>query len=413
MREAPPAPRAAPSSAFVHYDVNHVLVTGQSLAVGVAGGPPLSLVQPFGNLMFDAGVMPGDDALERFEPLVEGDVIPGTKLVVETLSSAFANLVADLARANAVDAHDVLVSVHAQGAKTYAQLKKGTRAYDRGMAQVAAARDIAKSQGKSYVVRAVLNVHGESDHAEKSTHYLADLLEWQADYERDVRALTGQTEPVPMFQTQISSWTKMMKGTETSAIPAAQLEAHVRSEGKVVLVGPKYHLQYARDGVHLTNEGYRHLGEEYAKAYRRVVLEGKRWEPLRPLGAHLEGAVITVRFAVPAPPLVLDTTLVSDPGSFGFEYTDSSASPPAIAKVEVTAPDTVTIALAATPTGTDRRVRYAFTGVKGARSGPQTGARGNLRDSDATPSRTGHRLYNWCVHFDYPVDGSASTPVHE
>jgi lysophospholipase L1-like esterase len=406
--EAPPprveeeAPRAPPY-ALAHRDVNHVLVTGQSLAVGVAGAPPLSLTQPFANLMFDTGVMAGDEGLERFEPLVEGDTIPGSKVAVETISSAFANLAAQLAREGGPGAHDVLVSVHGQGAKTYAQLKKGTRPYERGLAQIAAARDIAKAVGKSYVVRAVLNVHGESDHAEKSTRYEADLLEWQADYEADARALTGQVEPVPMFETQISSFTRMMKGTETSAIPGAQLGAHVASDGKVVLVGPKYHLQYARDGVHLTNDGYRHLGEEYAKAYRRVVLEGRRWEPLRPIEARLEGATITVRFAVPAPPLVLDTELVSDPGAYGFEYTDSSGSSPSIARVVVTGPDTVAVTLSAAPTGDDRHLRYAFTGVKGARSGPRTGPRGNLRDSDATPSRTGHPLYNWCVHFDEPL----------
>ena len=391
---------AAPGS--VRRDVNHVLVTGQSLAVGVSGAPALSLTQPFGNLMFNTGVMAGGEDLESFEPLVEGDTIPGSKAVVETMSSAFANLVAELARADG-DSHDILVSVHASGAKPYVRLKKGTKAYENGMAQVAAARDIAKKLGKSYVVRAVANVHGESDHAEKSTRYLADLLEWQSDYEKDIKALTGQAEPVPMFHSQISSWTRMMKGTETSVIPAAQLAAHLRSNGKIVLVGPKYHITYAKDGVHLTSEGYRHMGEDYAKAYRRVVLEGKRWEPLRPLAVTRDGAVITVKLAVPEPPIVLDTSLVADPGSYGFEYTDSSAASPSITKVEITGPDTVEITLSAVPTGDDRHLRYAFTGNRGARSGPQTGARGNLRDSDPTRSRSGHRLYNWCVHFDEPV----------
>ncbi len=398
---APPEARAAeaPHPGFVHRDVNHVLVAGQSLAVGVAGAPPLTTEQPFTNLMFNTGVLAGGEGLERFEPLVEGR----SKVPVETIASSFANLVAGMARTDAIDAHDILVSSHAQGAKTYAQLRKGTKAYERGMAQVTTARDIARTLGKSYVVRAVLNVHGESDHAEKSTRYREDLLAWQADYERDILALTGQSEAVPMFETQISSWTKMMGGTETSAIPGAQLAAHVESDGKIVLVGPKYHLQYSKDGVHLTNEGYRHLGEEHAKAYRRVVLEGKRWEPLRPLAATIEGAIVTVKLAVPVPPLVLDTTLVSDPGAFGFEYTDASAMPPTITRVEVTAPDTVTIALSEPPSAGDRRLRYAFTGVKGARAGPQSGARGNLRDSDATPSRTGKRLYNWCVHFELPL----------
>ena len=65
--------------------------------------------QPFGNLMFNTGVMAGGDDLESFEPLVEGDFIPGSKVVVETMSSAFANLVAELARADG-ETHDILVT---------------------------------------------------------------------------------------------------------------------------------------------------------------------------------------------------------------------------------------------------------------------------------------------------------------
>jgi hypothetical protein len=385
--------------------LHHVLVTGQSLAVGVAGGPPLSLSQPFANLMFNTGVMAGGEGLESFEPLVEGDTIPGSKAIVETMSSGFANLVSALSRdgTSGEGLHELLLSVHASGAKTYAQLKRGTKPYANGMAQVVAGRDIAKKLGRPYVVTAIATVHGESDHAEKSTHYLADLLEWQADYEKDVRAITGQASPVPMFETQISNFTRMMRGTPTSAIPFAQLAAHVVSAGKVVLVGPKYHLPYSKDGVHLTNEGYRHMGEDYAKAYRRVVLEKKPWDPLRPIAVTRDGAVITVKFAVPAPPLALDADLVSDPGNYGFEYTDASASRPSIVHVELTGPDTVAITLSAAPTADDRHLRYAFTGIRGAPSGPKTGARGNLRDSDPTPSLAGHPLYNWCVHFDEAV----------
>lgn len=315
------------------------------------------------------------------------------------MSSGFANLVSVLAREHGTR-HDLLVSVHASGAKTYAQLKLGTKPFRTGLAQVTAANALATKDGKALVVRAVTTVHGESDHAEKSTRYEADLLAWQADYEREVTAITHQTEPIPMFETQMSSWTKMMGGAETSAIPAAQLAAHVDSHGKIVLVGPKYHLQYAKDGVHLTGLGYRHMGEDYAKAYERVVVEGRPWEPLRPIAVTQEGNTVTVKLIVPAPPIALDTELVTNPGNFGFEYIDASASSPTIQKVEIAGPDTVTITLSATPTADDRHLRYAFTGTRGARSGPTSGARGNLRDSDATRSRSGDPLFNWCVHFD-------------
>jgi hypothetical protein len=395
--EAAPVEPTAVARARDDFDINHVLSTGQSLAVGVGGRPPLTSEQPFENLMFATGVIAGRDDLSSFVPLVEGDFIPGTELATETMSSAFANLASDGGR------HRILVSVHGAGAFPYFKLKKGTRPYETGLLQVGAARDLATRLGKTYVVRAVTNVHGESDHAEKTATYARDLAEWQADVEHDVKELTGQTEPVPMFHTQMSSWTRMMKGTPTSEIPIAQLEASVANPSKIILVGPRYHLPYAKDGVHLSNEGYRHMGEDYAKAYRRVILEKGVWEPLRPIEISREAAVITVRFAVPSPPLVLDTTLVSDPGHSGFEYTDAAASSPSIKNVELVASDTVRVTLDREPTAGDKRLRYAFTGTKGARSGPETGARGNLRDSDATLSRHGYPLFNWCVHFEEAV----------
>ena len=400
-----PAPEPAPSPAPAPRRAvrNHVLSTGQSLAVGVAGVPVTSTEQPFENVMFATGVMAGGEELTSLVPLVEGDFIPGSKARVETMSSGFANLVSGLARA-AGGRHDLLVSVHGSGAKTYAQLKLGTRPFTTGLAQVTAAKALADAANEDLVVRAVTTVHGESDHAEKSTRYLEDLLQWQADYEREVGAITHQKEPVPLFQTQMSSWTKMMGGTETSTIPAAQLAAHVSSHGKVVLVGPKYHLPYSKDGVHLTGPGYRRMGEDYGKAYHRLVVEKQPWEPLRPLTATREGRVVTLKLLVPVPPLVLDTTLVTDPGNFGFEIADASPSTPRIERVEIAGPDTVTVTLSAAPTGQDLRLRYAWTGTRGARSGPTSGARGNLRDSDPTRGRSGDPLFDWCVHFDIPVE---------
>src|SRR5262249_9079295 len=135
-----------------------------------------------------------------------------------------------------------------------------------------------------------------------------------------------------------------------------------------------------------------------------VVVDGGTWTPLKPKTITRAGAVITVTFDVPTPPLVMDTALVSNPGNFGFEYTDSSASPPTINSVQVTGPTTVQITLSATPAGANQRLRYAYSGVPGNPGGPTTGPRGNLRDSDAEASLYGNTLYNWCVHFDKLVN---------
>ncbi|MEA2749566.1 MAG: hypothetical protein QOI41_3709 [Myxococcales bacterium] len=385
---------------FVYRDVNHVLGTGQSLSVGTLGTPVLSLTQPYANVTFVTGVLSGGTGLTSFIPLVEK--------TVETHSSSFANLITMMARDVILvgapagqTSHDLLISQHGIGGQPYSAIKKGgtTTCYADGMAQAKAGHDLAVAAGKSYVIRAVTNVHGESDHIALNSAYEANLLQWQADYEADAKALSGQTEPVPMLHSQISSWTRFNSST-TSQIPAAQLAAHVDSAGKVVLVGAKYHLPYVADGVHLTTEGYQHMGEDYAKVYRRVILEGKAWEPVRPKTVTRAGAVVTVTMHVPAPPLVLDTTLVTDPGKFGFEWADDGPTTPTITSVALSGPDTVVVTLSATPTAAHPRLRYAYTGTAGALAGPTTGPRGNLRDSDATPSRNNYKLYNWCVHFE-------------
>jgi len=387
------------SPTFVYRDINAILSTGQSLSTGAGGTPTLSTTQPYANLKFPGGPLNTSAGLTSFVPLVEDND--------ETMSSGLANLVTKMAREEvlvgqpaAQSSHDILVSAHGVLGVAYSVLKKGGTgaAYANGIAQAQAGNKVAKAQGKSYVVRAVTNVHGESDHQEGTTDYEADLFQWQSDYETDVKAITGQAEPVPMFHTQFSSWTAY--SSATSRIVLDQLAAHVNGPGKIILVGAKYHLPYQPDGIHLTNEGYRHMGEDYAKAYRRVVLEGKVWEPVRPKTITRLGAVVTVKMHVPAPPLVIDTTLVTDPGHNGFEWADDGGpSTPTITKVAVTAPDTVEITLSATPTAGNKRLRYAYTGVPNARAGATSGARGNLRDSDATPSRGGYKLYNWAVHF--------------
>jgi hypothetical protein len=343
-------------------------------------------------------VLAGGVGLTSFKPLVEANV--------ETMSSSLANLVTKMAREEILlgqppgkTSHDLLLSAHGIGGTAYVGLKKGTAAYANGLAQAKAGHDLAVTAGKTHVVRAVTNVHGESDSQDGNTAYEANLVEWQSNYEADVKAITGQTEGIPMLHTQFSSWTRLAGTLPTSIIPSAQLAAHVNAPGKIILVGAKYHLPYVSDGVHLTNEGYRHMGEDYAKVYRRVILEGKTWEPVHPKSVTRVGAVITVKMHVPAPPLVMDTTLVSDPGNKGFEWAGGGE---AIASVALAGPETVIVTLSAAP-AVPGRLRYAFTGVGGALAGPMTGPRGNLRDSDATPSRSGYALYNWCVHFDRAV----------
>lgn len=410
--------------------IEHILSTGQSNAVGFAATPPLSMQQSYGNLMFDRGVMTAADCDDkgcktyekpaRFAALVEGDTYSAADKL-ETMSSAMANEVSKLRGivAGSTPANPLLVSVHGKSGNTYWCLRKTgcdylsgyLKPFAEGMMQVADAKAFAAAAGVHHVVRAVTAIHGESDHDDRQfpldrtdgtpgqiASYAEALIEWQRDYETSIRAVTGQSEPVPLLISQMANW----NDTAHSEIPSRQLDAHVRAAGKVVVIGPTYQLPYAPDCIHFTNDGERQLGEYFAKAYQHVV-SGGVWEPVRPKQVTAAGNVVTVRFFVPKPPLVLDTTRVSDPGSFGFEVADAAGAAVAITKVALAGPDAVTITLDAVVT-TGARVRYASTARPQTCPGPQTGPRGNLRDSDASASNNGYALFNWGVQFDAAVE---------
>ncbi len=432
----PPADDGAMSPAYVDYAINHVIVTGQSNSVANGGTPYLSKAQPFGNLMFDSGVMPmtacdGDGCYgwqkpQSFMPLVEGDVF--FEYQVETSSSGMANQISNLATTRfMMKKHDVLVSVNGRSGNTYWCLRKGgcsyhpqtmIAAYDQAMQDIRTAKALADAQGASYAVRGVTSIHGESDHYAygrgtqefpldgtdgtpgKIKDYADALVEWQADYEADAQAITGQKASVPLFISQLSGWNDVAY----SKLAQMQLDAHVRAPGKVILVTPGYDLSIASDCLHFDAAGERRLGEYFAKAYSRTVFGGIAWEPLRPKTVSHAGNVITVKFLVPKAPLVFDTDRVSDPGNFGFTIVDGGGAQ--IQRVEIVSADTVTITLDKEPSGAT--LRYAQNQVPNTCIGPGTaspgGARGNLRDSDETPSQSGgDPLYNWSVRFAVAV----------
>lgn len=429
------APYDPPPVPYQHFDVNHVLSTGQSNSVANDGKPVLSTTQPYANMMFDVGVMPGSscdgdgctvyEKPTAFVPLVEGDHF--FSYGVETMSAGMANEITKLGLERYLvgkPTHDVLVSLHGRSGNSYWCLRKGgcgwwqgrgyVEPFESGMKEVADGFALAKAAGKTYAVRAVTAIHGEHDHYAYASgdtafplpgtdgtsivhDYGEGLEEWQRDYEAGAKAITGQTVPVPLFVSQYSHWNNV----PTTKIAYQQLAAHVRSKGKVIVVAPTYALEYTSTCLHFSSKGERQLGEYFGKAYAKVVLEGRAWEPLRPTALSLSGNVITVTYAVPKPPLVLDTEKVSNPGNYGFEFVDGSDAPPAITKVELEGPDRIRITLASAPTGPAKRLRYAYTFAGCGGNG--TLARGNVRDSDDTPSQYGYDLSNWSVHFDEAV----------
>lgn len=381
--------------------INQILSTGQSLSVGVNATPALTTTQPYSNVMLTGGAG-GTGTGASFTPLIESSI--------ETMSSSMANTITANSTSNNFQ---VVVGLHGVSGYTYSQLKKGTTPYSNGMTQVTNTKSAATLLGKTSRVIGVTTIHGETDNLNgvSGPTYQGYLEEWQHDYDTDVKAITGQTNDVILFLDQLSSFMAPYAYSATSEIPIYQLKAAEDNPGKIVLVTPKYFFNYS-DLHHLTAQSERWLGEYYGKVIKKVIINHEAWRPLTPDSALLNGNVIYANFHVPAGILTFDTTLVSPRTNKGFEYYDSTSSA-SISNVEILDSDTVKITLSGVPTGSDQRLRYAYTGIPGTNTGAQNAgtAAGNLRDTDPYPSLYGNTLYNWAVHFDQPIILDQSAPT--
>jgi hypothetical protein len=407
---------------------NEIIGTGQSLSTGLFANPPISTVPvwPKLALMTNLGVRQVIDRgvehvlnpalITRLVPLVEARTPDHDG---ETIGAGMAYQINELALEDGDPPWPMVFSAHGVTGAPYAMLKRGTVPYRNSLETVKRVAAILDGLGMGDVVRAITVTHGETDSiiGTSATEYEHDLMDWRGDYDTDVRAITGQSEHVILFTDQMNTYSSRVLGKRaaaTSPIPLAQLNAALDNPDSIVLVCPKYWLNYSpRDGAHLTNRSEELLGEKYGEAMARTFMDGNVWKPLYIKSANLAGATITLYYNVPTPPLVLDTTLIRNPGNFGFVYTDDSGAPPSILGVELS-PDAskVRIRLSAMPKAAPghRHIQYAYAGALrcgsgGCPAGPLTGPRGNLRDSDPLMSRLDGgdsiHLYNWAATQDF------------
>ncbi len=395
----------------------HKVVTGQSLSIGSRGFYPATAATPGAFqvdgrwvVLYTVDIPPAYDA--RALSLVGGprpagwvgsvNFIPtreyydGDKLGETIASSWELSFINWLDRFTGLEAR-ALVSVSGAGGQPYATLKKGTAKYDAALTQVQAAFNICTAQGLQHVVPSVSIIHGESQTATTQAQYVGYLAEWIADYRTDIVAITGQTVAPVAF---ISQMTTGEAGT-IPAIPLAQLEAHVTNPN-VCLIGPKYQLPYW-DVYHLWAEGYVKLGEFEQRA-ERFHFAGFKWEPLRPVSHSVAGNTVRLVFGndplghdlTPGPVgrLAFDTSLVTDPGYYGFTATGAAVEGVRLGL------DGVSVEVDLSSTAPGVVLSYALQPTLGS---PDTGngRRGNLRDTDVRDvSRfDGSYLYNYAVAF--------------
>ncbi|MEP2785078.1 MAG: sialate O-acetylesterase [Pseudoruegeria sp.] len=358
------------------------LITGQSLATGLAPALRNRPVAPDRAFCLTGGPVAanGNAAGLPIRPLSE--------IRTETIASGFA------AQLLAQDPnHKRLIVGQAWRGQPYASVKKGGNSgvYEALVAQA----QLAETACQYLEPGAILLLHGETDGALGTVGYDRMLKEWLNNLQQDVSAALERDGTMPMLFCQTSSISGYCNGQDRSHFqtPLAQLQAS-RDDENLVLIGPKYALDYI-DWAHLDARSTRFHGEQFAKVLSRLK-RGEPWAPLSPNYLEVDGTRLRIHFHVPAPPLVIDTDLVTDPGHFGFYLEDPVAK---ITGLEIVKPKVLDLTLSA-PVQANAKLSYALQNGKAGISGRKFGARGCLRDSDPTTSEFGYgSLFNWCVAF--------------
>jgi hypothetical protein len=399
-----------------------VVGTGQSLSTG--NTPVLTTAQPFNNLKLSLGttVVPPWDASScalAMVPLVEplramGGGFPRPypgNIWGETPHSAMANQITTLVKA--ANASADYVTVHTavgESGQGMVALKKQTgdtagttgRAYAATLFEAEAITRLARASGRSYAVAAIVMTHGETDSGSSSYH--DELVQLRADYDADLKAITGQTTDIPMFLSQQFAYPS--GAGQRPVANQVQWQLGVERPGLFVCTGPKYQYPGHGDGIHLATAGYQQLGEKTGQIYHERIVLGRDWQPLQPTRAERSGRTITVHFHVPVPPLRWEESFpppTAWANGRGFEVRAGGAKIE-IAGVQI-AGDTVQITCASDPPASGVTIGYALTSGDTMMSNASRAYRwGQLRDSDPfVGSTTGVAQPNFAVSFEIPV----------
>ena len=404
----------------------HIIVTGQSLAVGAEGNPALTTTTPYEYIgksyQFNGGSRPVDgmendtgveeinildQCLANFESLREQTHVltlgegedQRHAYQGETISSAMGYWFSKLT------GKKCLVSNHGFGGKSYNQLKKGTIAYNNSIRAVYHAKELCDRIGWKYVVYAIAVVHGEADSypGQTAETYKAYLREWQQNYDADIKAITGQVETVQLFSGQTAS-AGVYELEESVVANGVFLAASAYSD--IHVVAPQYAWPILYWSAHMKNTGYRALGEYFGVVIGRAF---NRWDDtvLYPIKTELSGSKITITYnSIPAfGSLMVDTSnvaAVSD-GHLGFEMIgDDNVS---ITDVQIV-DNKIQISLSGTP-ASGAKISYAYKVLADEMGhiGYTDGPRGNIRSTWGFDSMfTEHILASWGIIFCIPMN---------
>lgn len=371
-----------------------IITTGQSLGEGSTPATSLTTAQEYDNVGFAARA--ADYSVEPLLELTVGNCGVSGRGENPMFGTA-GNIKALIAAENGLDETEIdyrLISVNtAYGGYPIADLSQGTAPYNDGIAAATRGKAFADATGRSFAARAVTWTQGENDAITPTPFatYRDALIQLAEDYNNDLKAVTGQSEPVYLICYQTA--------TRDLTIARAQLEA-MQTSPLIVMACPMYQFNYGND-IHIDGPSSKWLGGYYGLAYKRTVIDAEPWEPLMPVASQISGSVIDLTFNKSG--LVFDTASLPPQADQGFTVFDGGGAAQSISSVEIIQPNRVRITLVSGAPAAGWAVKYGHGNMTG-RTDAFVGGGGNLRDrAGDILSYNGNRLDNWSIIFDWTL----------
>lgn len=268
------------------------------------------------------------------------------------------------------------------GGKSAAELSDGTTHFTRLETDVTQAAARASGVSRSYQTLVMPYLQGEQDYTigTPAATWKTLVRSIREDAQSHAQSVSGIARPLPMLVYQLSQ--HLAKGVEpTLALAAVEL----CEDDYIGFATPLYFIP-AVDTAHRNADGYYWLGAFFGLSIKRWLWDGIKPVPMSPADVVWSDAFVSLRFPTKVGALAFDTTLVDDPGDYGFRLYEADGTTAVTIDSVSIAGDRV-IVRATIPGGA--RLRYAWEGgadddLESPREGPTNGARGCLRDSRGT-----------------------------
>lgn len=426
-------------SAITADDGNALILAGQSLSLGVQGGAALTTSSLYSNVERSGTSLPFCDA-------VEGTGSCGSGSDVEMPHSPSMNQIRALS-----SSYGWIGSTAAScSGCAYSSIKKGTTTYNNVYANSGVVEDAYTAKNGAslpYRVGAIHMHHGETDTTNSNCSTYNDMLEeYLTDTRASVNTEIGQTEEFDLYVSQLNSGNIYISTDQSPECPIKQLQAAEDNVNEIVLCTPKYHLSTGTTNIyanstsgHLTNAGYRMLGEIMGRCTYSHGIQGNTWYGVTPNTITATNSSIVVAYhdtpcmqlsdCNGSTELVFDTTAVTCPGTgdqvdsttnclMGFELSCPGPNPPYLSAPPSITDTTVTLT-ANKNLYTGCTLSYAYTAhVDGGAAGngntiskAWASIRGNLRDTGTTTGvGSGNAMVQWGSTFSKSVSGGVSPP---